>query len=152
MYSGREFQMRAADGTKYLLWLTRLERCIWTAKSAHKPPHLEIFSSQAPNFGNYPLTSPLFKGKCQFASPTLRKYWPHTPTWKKKKLSAPPGPVYSVHLTISQFVLLNVVLVFKLQHHCGWLVFWCGSWYNGLALGRTQLNLHPTVSKHQSGS
>ena len=33
MYSGREFQMRAADGTKYLLWLTRLERGIWTAKS-----------------------------------------------------------------------------------------------------------------------
>ena len=33
MYSGREFQMRAADGTKDLLWLTRLERGIWTAKS-----------------------------------------------------------------------------------------------------------------------
>ena len=25
--------MRAADGTKDLLWLTRLERGIWTAKS-----------------------------------------------------------------------------------------------------------------------
>ena len=33
MYSGIEFQMRAADGTKDLLWLTRLERGIWTAKS-----------------------------------------------------------------------------------------------------------------------
>ena len=33
VYSGREFQMRAADGTKDLLWLTRLERGIWTAKS-----------------------------------------------------------------------------------------------------------------------
>ena len=33
MFSGREFQMRAADGTKDLLWLTRLERGIWTAKS-----------------------------------------------------------------------------------------------------------------------
>ena len=46
--------------------------------SAHKPPNLEIFRSQAP----------LFRGKCQFASPTLRKSGPHTPTWKK--LSAPP--------------------------------------------------------------
>ena len=43
--------------------------------SAHKPPHLEIFHSQAP----------LFRGKCQFASPTLRKSRQHT------KLSAPPG-------------------------------------------------------------
>ena len=33
MYSDREFQMRATDGTKDLLWLTRLERGIWTAKS-----------------------------------------------------------------------------------------------------------------------
>ena len=47
--------------------------------SAHKPPNLEVSRSQAP----------LFRGKCQFASPTLRKSGPHTPTWKK--LSAPPG-------------------------------------------------------------
>ena len=38
--------------------------------SDHKLPNLEIFSSQAP----------LFRGKCQFASPTLRKSRPHTPT------------------------------------------------------------------------
>ena len=49
--------------------------------SAHKPPNLEIFRSQAP----------LFKGKCQFASPTLRKYGPHTPTWKKVECPPPPG-------------------------------------------------------------
>ena len=48
--------------------------------SAHKPPNLEIFCSQAP----------LFRGKCHFASPTLRKSRSHTPT--KKKLSAPPPP------------------------------------------------------------
>ena len=47
--------------------------------SAHKPPNLEIFRSQAP----------LFRGKCQFASPTLRKSGPHTPTWKK--VECPPG-------------------------------------------------------------
>ena len=51
---------------------------IFTQILAHKPPNLEIFRSQVP----------LFRGKCQFASPTLRKSGPHTPTWKK--LSAPP--------------------------------------------------------------
>ena len=48
--------------------------------SAHEPPNLEIFRSQAP----------LFRGKCQFPSPTLWKSGLHTPTWKK--LSAPPPP------------------------------------------------------------
>ena len=38
--------------------------------SVHKSPNLEIFSSQAP----------LFRGKYQFASLTLRKSGPHTPT------------------------------------------------------------------------
>ena len=47
--------------------------------SAHKLPNLEIFRSQAPPF----------RGKCQFASPTLRKSGPHTPTWKK--VECPPG-------------------------------------------------------------
>ena len=66
------------------------------------------FSSQAPKFGNSPFTSPqiwefsvhkppLFRGKYQFASSTLRKSGPHTPTWKK--LSAPPGGnVFRAHL------------------------------------------------------
>ena len=45
--------------------------------SAHKPPNLEIFSSQAPSF----------RSKYQFASLTLWKSGLHTPTWKK--LSAP---------------------------------------------------------------
>ena len=55
-------------------------RQIWKF-SAHKPPNLEIFRSQAP----------LFRGKCQFASPTLRKSGPHTPTWKKVECPPPPG-------------------------------------------------------------
>ena len=55
--------------------------------SAHKPPNLEIFSSQAP----------LFRGKCQFASPTLRKFGPHTPTWIK--VECPPhGPSYLLNI------------------------------------------------------
>ena len=52
--------------------------------SAHKPPNLEIFRSQAP----------LFRGKCQFASPTLRKSGPHTPTWKKSWVPPPPRIAY----------------------------------------------------------
>ena len=84
---------------------------IFTQILAHKPPNSEIFSSQAPKFGNFQLTSPqiwkfsahkppnleifrsqapLFRGKCQFASPTLRKSGPHTPTWKKVECP-PPG-------------------------------------------------------------
>ena len=49
--------------------------------SVHKPQNFEIFSSQAPSF----------RGKYQFASPTLRKSGPHTPTWKKIECR-PPGP------------------------------------------------------------
>ena len=69
------------------------------------------FSSHAPKFGHFQLTSPqiletfrsqapLFRGKCQFASPTLRKSGPHTPTWKK--LSAPP-PRGTIHLHSSNW-------------------------------------------------
>ena len=61
------------------------------------------FSSQAPKFGNFQLTSPppiwkfsahkppLFRGKCQIASPTLRKSGPYTPTWKRVECPPPPG-------------------------------------------------------------
>ena len=51
--------------------------------SAHKPPNLEIFRS--------PWSRPLFRGKCQFASPTLRKSRPHTPTWKQVECPPPPA-------------------------------------------------------------
>ena len=52
---------------------------IWKL-SAHNPPNLEIFSSQAP----------LFRGKYPFASPTLAsEIWAAHP-YLKKKLSAPP--------------------------------------------------------------
>ena len=55
---------------------------IFTQNLAHKPPNVEIFSSQAP----------LFRGKYQFASPILQKSGPHTPTWKKSWVPPPPGP------------------------------------------------------------
>ena len=48
--------------------------------SAYKPPNLEMFRSQAP----------LFRGKCQFASPTLREIRAACTPLPEKKLSAPP--------------------------------------------------------------
>ena len=81
-------------------WILASTASIFTQILAHKPQNLEILSSQAPKFGKFQLTSPqiwkfsahkpppLFRGKCQFASPTLRKSGLHTPTWKK--LSVPP--------------------------------------------------------------
>ena len=57
-----------------------------------KPPNMEIFSSQAPKYGNFPFTSPFsFRGNDPFTSPPLRKSGPHTPTWKK--VECPPPPV-----------------------------------------------------------
>ena len=57
--------------------------------SAHKPPNLETFSSQAPKFGNFPLTSPppLFRGKCQFTTSHFGN--PGRTPLPEKKLSAP---------------------------------------------------------------
>ena len=53
--------------------------------SAHKPPNLEIFSSQASKFGNFPLTSPPFQRQMSVrkphtleiraAHPYLKKSW-----------------------------------------------------------------------------
>ena len=77
-------------------------------------------SSQAPEFGNFQLTSPqiwkfsihkpqiwkfqftsptLFRGKYQFASPTLRKSGPHT--LPEKRSWVPPPPVYGPQLLFS---------------------------------------------------
>ena len=57
---------------------------------AHKPPNLEISAHKPPNLENFRLQAPRFRGKCQFASPTLRKSGPHTPTWKRVECP-PPG-------------------------------------------------------------
>ena len=65
--------------------------------SAHKPPNLEIFRSQAP----------LFRGKCQFASPTLRKSGPHTPTWKKVECPPPRGLNVTIGLPVCGKHLLH---------------------------------------------
>ena len=56
--------------------------------SAHKPPNLEIFSSQAPKFGNFPLTSPPFQRQMSVYKPHTLKIRAAHP-YLKKKLSAP---------------------------------------------------------------
>ena len=58
---------------------------IFTQILAHKPQNLEIFSSQAPKFGNFPLTSPPFSdanvssqphtSEIRAAHPYLKKSW-----------------------------------------------------------------------------
>ena len=60
--------------------------------SAHKPPNLEIFRSQAP----------LFRGKCQFASRTLQKSGPHTPT-RKKSWVPPLGDLHRRGVAVTIF-------------------------------------------------
>ena len=57
---------------------------IFAQSLAFKPPNLEIFSSQAPKFGKFQFTSPLFQRQISVRKPPLRKSGPHTPTWKKK--------------------------------------------------------------------
>ena len=60
---------------------------------AHKPPNLEIFSSQASKFGNFQFTSPLFQRQVSVRKPhTSEIRAAHPYLKKKKKLSAPRGP------------------------------------------------------------
>ena len=63
---------------------------IFTQILAHKPPNLEIFSSQAPKFGNFPLTSPPFQRHMSVRKPHTSEIWAAHP-YLNKKLSAPPG-------------------------------------------------------------
>ena len=72
-----------------------LTASIFTQILAHKPPNLEIFSSQAPKFGNFPLTSPPPPFQRQMS---VRK--PHTSEvrathpYRKKKGWVPPPDKY----------------------------------------------------------
>ena len=50
---------------------------IFTQILAHKPPNLEIFSSQAPIFGNF-----------QFTSPQIRKFSAHKPPFSEANVSS----------------------------------------------------------------
>ena len=80
---------------------------IFAQISAHKPPNLEIFSSQAPNFGNFQFTSPqiklgIFSSQAPFSEASissqapLRKSGPHTPTWKEVECPPPGGWSFAI--------------------------------------------------------
>ena len=66
---------------------------IFTQILAHKPPNLEIFSSQAPKFenfqltspkfGNFPLTSPPFQRQMSVRKPHTSEIWAAHPYLKK---------------------------------------------------------------------
>ena len=63
---------------------------IFTQILIHKPPNLEIFSSHAPKFGNFPLTSPPFQRQMSVRKPHTSEIRAAHPYLKKKNLSAPP--------------------------------------------------------------
>ena len=61
---------------------------IFTQILAHKPTNLEIFSSQAPKFGNFQLPSSPFQRQMSVRKPHTSEIRAAHP---EKKLSAPPG-------------------------------------------------------------
>ena len=88
---------------------------------ALKPPNLEIFCSQA---------HPLFRGIYQFASPTLRKSGPHTPTWKKVEC-LPPGELHGrwtvafiIHWLCVLFVMKEISKIPNCVGKLWSLTFW----------------------------
>ena len=88
---------------------------IFTQILAHKPPNLEIFSSQALKFGNFQLTSPqIWKfsaHKPPFSEANVSSQAPHfgnpgrTPL-PEKKLSAPPPRGYNMVVVDKTFSIL----------------------------------------------
>ena len=68
---------------------------IFTQILAHKPPNLEIFSSQAPKFGNFPLTSPPPLSEANVSSQAPHFGNPgRTPLPEKKFIST--HPLYNI--------------------------------------------------------
>ena len=60
---------------------------------AHKPPNLEIFSSQAPKFGNFQFTTPLFQRQISVRKSHHFGNPGPTPLPEKKKVECPPPRV-----------------------------------------------------------
>ena len=87
----------------------------------HKPPNLEIFSSQAPKFGNFPLTSPLFQRQMSVRKPHTSEIRATHPYLKKVECPPPPGVLYTVrpqfkklHNTVKHMNLPTVCCVRKI--------------------------------------
>ena len=78
---------------------------------AHKPQNLEIFSSQAPKFGNFPLTSPTFQRQMSVRKPhtsEIRAAHPYM-----KKIWVPPPRAWS---TCRPITFLNRCTLTVLKH------------------------------------
>ena len=101
---GSHFKQESVHKTPFWenLEISASTASIFTQILAHKPPNSEIFSSQAPKFGNFQLTSPqIWKfsaHKPPFSEANVSSQAPHfgnpgrTPV-PEKKLSAPPPGV-----------------------------------------------------------
>ena len=90
---------------------------IFTQIWAHKPPNLEIFSSQAPKFGNFPLTSPPFQRQMSVRKPHTSEIRAAHSYLKKSWVPPPPPGHYFIKVKIflksgfkmnwSSYVLVN---------------------------------------------
>ena len=102
-----------------------LTASIFTQIWAHKPPNVEIFSSQACKFGNFPLTSPPFsEANVSSQAHTLEIRAAHP--YLEKKLSAPPGARLEHFLNLSLFSCMFSYFSSNFLHFLPHLVFRVG--------------------------
>ena len=84
------------------------------------------FSSQAPKFEKFSSQDPSFRGKNQFASPTLQKSGPHTPTWKKLSVPSPSASLaLEMCITAVELFLFLSLFIFFSFHSVMQLCFLC---------------------------
>ena len=96
---------------------------IFTQILAHKPPNLEIFSSQAPKFGNFPLTSPPFQRQMSVRKPHTSEIRAAHP-YLKKSWVPPPPPGAKLHLISLNCCLGNCLFTSERLWCCyrSWIV------------------------------
>ena len=87
---------------------------IFTQILAHKPPNLEFFSSQAPKFGNFPLTSPPFQRQMSVRKPHTSEIRAAHPYLKKVECPPRAQDIFDLPLTLKiNFVPLTENECFK---------------------------------------
>ena len=97
---------------------------IFTQNLAHKPPNLEIFSSEAPKFGNSPFTSPQIWEFSVHEPPFQRQVSvrkPHTSEIRAahpylKKVECPPPPVLHAYQHLVLLVLTNADILLQIEN------------------------------------
>ena len=87
--------------------------------SAHKPPNLEIFRSQAPKFGNFPLTSPPFQRQMSVRKPHTSEIRAAHPYLKKCWVSPPPRFIPN-GLRVCSLVIQKISLWRMTERSCLW--------------------------------